>query len=90
MWTPDVYQGAPTPVTAFMSVGAKAGGFAALLALAPPFRPWPLVSAGGAVGCVLTMIWGNVAAIVQPNIKRLWPTQHRPRRIHLMALPAFG
>jgi NADH-quinone oxidoreductase subunit N len=73
MWTPDVYHGAPSPVVAFMSVGAKAGGFAALLrvlvsafpALAPQWAP--------AVGwmAVLTMIWGNVAAIGQSNIKRL-------------------
>jgi NADH-quinone oxidoreductase subunit N len=73
MWTPDVYQGAPSPVVAFMSVGAKAGGFAALLrvlltafpALAPQWAP--------AVGWIaaLTMIWGNVAAIGQSNIKRL-------------------
>ena len=73
MWTPDVYHGAPSPVVAFMSVGAKAGGFAALLrvlltafpALAPQWAP--------AVGWIaaLTMIWGNVAAIGQSNIKRL-------------------
>jgi len=73
MWTPDVYQGAPSAVTAFMSVGAKAAGFAALLrvfvtafpSLAPDIAPvlWAL--------SVLTMILGNVVAIAQSNIKRL-------------------
>jgi NADH-quinone oxidoreductase subunit N len=73
MWTPDVYDGAPSVVTAFMSIGAKAGGFAALLrvfvvafpALAPQ---WALVAA---VMSALTMLVGNLAAIVQSNIKRL-------------------
>ena len=73
MWTPDVYQGAPSAVTAFMSVGAKAGGFAALLrvfiAAFPSFAGmWaPLVMWIAA----LTMAWGNVAAIAQTNIKRM-------------------
>jgi NADH-quinone oxidoreductase subunit N len=73
MWTPDVYQGAPSTVTAFMSVGAKAGGFAALLrvfvlafpAISMDLTPilWVLAA--------LTMILGNVVAISQSNIKRL-------------------
>jgi NADH-quinone oxidoreductase subunit N len=73
MWTPDVYQGAPSSVTAFMSVGAKAGGFAALLRVFIVAFPsvsdsWaPLVMWIAAV----TMTWGNVAAISQSNIKRM-------------------
>ena len=73
MWTPDVYQGSPSAVTAFMAVGAKAGGFAALLrvfvtafpALGVDLTPilWALAA--------LTMILGNVVAIAQGNIKRL-------------------
>jgi NADH-quinone oxidoreductase subunit N len=73
MWTPDVYQGSPSAVTAFMAVGAKAGGFAALLrvfivafsVLAIDFTPilWVLAA--------LTMILGNVVAISQSNIKRM-------------------
>ncbi len=73
MWTPDVYEGSPSPVTAFMSVGAKAGGFAALLrvfviafpVLALDMTPilWVLAA--------LTMILGNFVAIAQRNIKRL-------------------
>jgi NADH-quinone oxidoreductase subunit N len=73
MWTPDVYQGSPSAVTAFMSVGAKAGGFAALLRVFVTAFPslgldlmpvmWGLAA--------LTMILGNVVAIAQGNIKRL-------------------
>jgi NADH-quinone oxidoreductase subunit N len=73
MWTPDVYQGAPTPVAAFLSVGPKAIGFAFLLrvfvdALQPVFMAsWVGLSAGIAV---LTMTIGNVIAMRQDNIKR--------------------
>jgi NADH-quinone oxidoreductase subunit N len=73
MWTPDVYEGAPTPVTAFMSVGAKTAGFAALgrvflLALPALGDDWaPAV----AVLSALTMILGNVVALVQTDIKRM-------------------
>jgi NADH-quinone oxidoreductase subunit N len=73
MWTPDVYEGAPTVATAFMSVGAKVGGFAALLRIF--VSALPDVSDGwvGAVAILsaLTLILGNVVAIVQPNIKRM-------------------
>ncbi|PKN95496.1 MAG: NADH-quinone oxidoreductase subunit N [Chloroflexi bacterium HGW-Chloroflexi-6] len=73
MWTPDVYQGAPTPVTAFMAVGAKAAGFAALLrifviglpALAFDFTQVLIVLSS------LTMLIGNFVAIVQTDIKRM-------------------
>jgi NADH-quinone oxidoreductase subunit N len=73
MWTPDVYQGAPSAVTAFMSVGAKAGGFAALLRVFIAAFP-ELSSAWGPIAMViaaLTMAWGNIAAIAQTNIKRM-------------------
>ena len=73
MWTPDVYEGAPTVVTAFMSVGAKIGGFAALLRI--------LIAALPALGdtwitaisvlAALTLIIGNLLALVQTNIKRM-------------------
>jgi len=73
MWTPDVYQGAPSSVTAFMSVGAKAGGFAALLRVFVSAFPnlgesWALLVM---IIAALTMTWGNIAAIAQPNIKRM-------------------
>ncbi len=73
MWTPDVYQGAPTPVTAFMAVGTKAAAFAALLRLTVVALPamaanWVPVLA---ILAVLTMTIGNLVAIVQRNIKRM-------------------
>ncbi len=73
MWTPDVYQGAPSSVTAFMAIGAKAAGFAALLRvflLAFPTLSDTLVPLLWALAA-LTMIVGNIVAIVQNNIKRL-------------------
>jgi NADH-quinone oxidoreductase subunit N len=73
MWTPDVYEGAPTPVTAFMSVGAKGAGFAALtrfllLAFSSQVAIWgPAL----AVLAAITMIVGNISAIAQLNVKRM-------------------
>lgn len=73
MWTPDVYEGAPTPVTAFMSVGAKSAGFAALArfllqGVGPEYAIWvPAV----AVLAALTMIIGNISAVTQTNVKRM-------------------
>ncbi|MBM3179959.1 MAG: NADH-quinone oxidoreductase subunit N [Chloroflexi bacterium] len=73
MWTPDVYQGAPTAVTAFMSSGAKIAGFAALLrvfATAFPSLSADITNVLWALAA-LTMIVGNITAITQTNIKRL-------------------
>jgi NADH-quinone oxidoreductase subunit N len=72
-WTPDVYEGAPAPIAAFMSAGPKAAGFAVLLRLFTTAIPvavgkWSLIIW---VIAVLTMTLGNVAAIVQTNIKRM-------------------
>jgi NADH-quinone oxidoreductase subunit N len=73
MWTPDVYEGAPTPITAFISVASKAAGFAVLLrffllVFGPLQAEWiGLISALA----VLTMTLGNVLAISQRNIKRM-------------------
>jgi NADH-quinone oxidoreductase subunit N len=73
MWTPDVYTGAPSAVTAFMAAGAKIAGFAAILRVF--VMAFPSISADItpilAVLAALTMIVGNVVAIVQTNIKRL-------------------
>ena len=72
-WAPDVYQGAPSSVTAFMAVGAKAAGFAALLRLY--LMVFPAQSAVlapiFAVIAALTMTVGNLLALVQTNLKRL-------------------
>lgn len=73
MWTPDVYEGAPTAVTAFMSVGAKVGGFAAILRIMLVALPtlgstWATTIA---VMAALTLLIGNILAIAQTNIKRM-------------------
>lgn len=73
MWTPDVYEGAPTPVTAFMSVATKAAVFATFvrifnLALDPVHSHWFGIIWALAVA---TMILGNLVALVQTNMKRL-------------------
>ena len=73
MWTPDVYQGAPSAVTAFMSSGAKIAGFAALLRVFATAFPAIASDMTGIFWAMsaLTMILGNVIAIAQTNIKRL-------------------
>jgi len=73
MWTPDVYQGAPTPITAFMSAGPKAAAFAAFLRILEYcfFSMKPEWTAMLWVLAVLTMTIGNIIAISQTNIKRM-------------------
>ncbi len=75
IWAPDVYEGAPTSVTAFMSVVAKAAGFAAFLRVVASGFADPnvqvQVSAVLASIAALTMLVGNVVAVVQPNLKRM-------------------
>jgi NADH-quinone oxidoreductase subunit N len=73
MWTPDVYEGAPTPITAFLSAGPKAAAFAALIrtffiGFGPIAPEWNTIVA---VLAALTMTIGNVAAIAQTNVKRM-------------------
>ena len=71
MWTPDVYQGAPTTITGYMSTASKAAAFAALVVVlwkALPAERWADVLA---VFAVITMIMGNVIALSQQNIKRM-------------------
>ncbi|RYG03675.1 MAG: NADH-quinone oxidoreductase subunit N, partial [Chitinophagaceae bacterium] len=78
-WSPDVYQGAPTPVTAFLSTAPKIAGFAILLRFLVPFYSYQ-ENTGNAlfdfetlivVIAIITMIFGNFAAIWQNNIKRM-------------------
>src|SRR5436190_25996 len=71
MWVPDVYQGAPTPVTAYLSVGSKAAGFVVLLRVLRPFMIFPNVERLIVIVAVLTLIYGNLAALPQNNLKRL-------------------
>ena len=74
-WVPDVYQGAPTPVTAFLSVGSKAAGFVVLIRVAQTFLTLPAIHgkliATFAFLAGLTLVFGNLAAIPQTNLKRL-------------------
>src|SRR5678816_514907 len=84
IWTPDVYEGAPTPVTAFMAAGPKAAGFASFIRVFVFGLPFVVTasSVSGAnlhqlwvnslvVMAILTMTLGNVVAIVQNNVKRM-------------------
>jgi NADH-quinone oxidoreductase subunit N len=73
VWTPDAYEGAPTPITAFMSTGPKAAAFAAIIRVMVEGMPqlaeqWTVIIA---VLAVLTMTLGNVVAIVQGSVKRM-------------------
>ena len=76
MWVPDVYEGAPTPVVAFLSVGSKAAGFAVILRVFYSSfggSDW-LMSNWGAIFAILAaigMFWGNLTALPQTNIKRM-------------------
>jgi len=81
-WAPDAYEGAPTPVTAFFSVGPKAAAFAVMLRVFGPFltmvpvtgvegKAFALLPSLFAVLAVLTMTVGNLVALVQRNIKRM-------------------
>lgn len=72
IWIPDVYQGAPTPVTAFLAVASKAAGFAVLLGLVWVFSPYSgLVGTALAIMAGATILFGNMAAVTQHNVKRL-------------------
>ena len=73
MWSPDIYEGAPTPVTAFLAVASKAAGLAAFvrifLTIFPDFEPyWSTIVI---ILAALTMVLGNLVAIPQTNIKRM-------------------
>jgi NADH-quinone oxidoreductase subunit N len=73
MWAPDVYEGAPTPITAFLSVGSKAASFAMLIRIF--YEGLPSMSADWRllfqVLAIVTMTAGNIAAVTQTNIKRM-------------------
>ncbi|MDO8749622.1 MAG: NADH-quinone oxidoreductase subunit N [Dehalococcoidia bacterium] len=73
MWTPDVYEGAPLPITAYLAVGSKAAAFALVLrlfatAFLPAIHEWQMVVA---ILAAATMTLGNLVALAQHNIKRL-------------------
>ena len=74
-WVPDVYQGAPTPITAFLSVGSKSVGFIVLLRVVQSFQSLPAVGDRLITAIILlaaaTLLYGNLAALPQTNFKRL-------------------
>jgi NADH-quinone oxidoreductase subunit N len=71
IWVPDVYQGAPTPVTAYLSVGSKAAGFVVLLRVLEPFFILPQMERLLTLMALFTLLYGNLAALPQSNLKRL-------------------
>jgi NADH-quinone oxidoreductase subunit N len=75
MWAPDIYQGAPTPATAFFSVGSKAAGFAALIRVfidgGLGLVNLPFLVLAFTIVAILTMTLGNLVAAVQTNVKRM-------------------
>jgi len=75
MWAPDVYEGAPTPITSYLSIASKAAGLAALIrVLAGAFQSAAFMDDWGmilAVLAALAMIVGNITAVMQSNIKRM-------------------
>ncbi|MGA2158313.1 MAG: NADH-quinone oxidoreductase subunit N [Dehalococcoidia bacterium] len=96
MWVPDVYEGAPTPITAYLSVASKAAGFAVIArilmtAFGQPdwlHTEWAIIIA---VLAALTMTVGNVTALVQTNIKRLFGYSSVAQAGYLMVgLAAMG
>jgi NADH-quinone oxidoreductase subunit N len=93
MWTPDAYQGAPTPVSAYMSVIPKTAGFAAMVrllvqALEPLADEWTIIIA---VLAVITMAFGNIVAIAQTDVKRMLAYSSIGHTGYMLAaLAAFG
>ncbi len=75
LWIPDVYQGAPTPITAYLSVASKAAGFLVLILIIGPFIKWSATSHEVitilSIMAGATLLYGNLAALKQDNFKRL-------------------
>jgi len=94
MWTPDAYQGAPTPITGYMSAGVKAAGFAALIRLFYVtfssdllFEDWSSILWGVSVA---TMTLGNIVALTQSNLKRMLAYSSIAHAGYLLAALATG
>jgi NADH-quinone oxidoreductase subunit N len=94
LWTADVYQGAPAPVTALLSTASKAASLAALLLLLPLFGAWHGLHDFLWVAALLSLLAGNLAALVQDNLKRMlaWSSvgQMGYVAVALVAVPAGG
>ena len=94
LWTADVYQGAPAPVTALLSTASKGASLAALLLLLPIFGAWRGLHDILWLAALLSMLTGNLAALVQNNLKRMlaWSSvgQMGYVALALVAAPAGG
>ncbi|HEY3874786.1 MAG TPA: NADH-quinone oxidoreductase subunit N [Candidatus Kapabacteria bacterium] len=97
-WTPDVYEGAPVPITGLLSVASKAAGFGLLIrflffVLPPsglshtPIVPWPMVLA---IGAFVTMTFGNIAALLQSNVRRMLAYSSIAHSGYMLAALATG
>ncbi len=97
-WTPDVYEGAPLPVTALLSVASKAAGFGLLIRFVvfifpnsattgAPLIDWPMTIA---LGAVLTMTFGNLAALLQSNVRRMLAYSTIAHAGYMLAALAIG
>src|SRR5438874_11752968 len=86
IWVPDVYQGAPTPVTAYLSVGSKAAGFIVLLRVLEPFLILPQMRRLLVAIAILTLIYCNLAALPQTNVKRLLSSSSIAHAGYLLAV----
>src|SRR5579883_115109 len=97
-WTPDVYEGAPTPVTAFLSVASKAAGFGLLIRFlifvfpegtktAAPVLDWQTALA---IGSIVTMTFGNLAALLQTNVRRILAYSSIAHAGYMMAALVVG
>lgn len=92
LWTPDVYEGAPTPLVVMLSTAPKAAAFAVLLRFItmvfPGFRAeWQLLFG---ILAVATMTWGNIAALIQDNVKRMMAYSSIAHAGYLMIALAVG
>lgn len=94
LWTADVYQGAPAPVTTFLSTASKGASLAALLLLLPLFGAWHGLRDILWLLALLSMLAGNMAALVQNNLKRMlaWSSvgQMGYVALALVAVPSGG
>ena len=95
LWVPDVYQGAPTPITAFLSVGSKSAGFIVLIRVLEVFLAVEVVRtkviAVLTLLAIATLLYGNLAAMPQDNLKRLFAYSSIGHAGYLlMALAAMG
>lgn len=90
LWIPDVYQGSPTPVTAFLSVASKAAGFAISITILAPFVRFEQIQNLLLTLAAATLLYGNLAALKQENFKRLLAYSSIAHAGFMMIALAYG